>query len=225
MQVERWTLRQQLINEKSVLGMCLSGHIIDEVRFWLPYIKATPLLHLEPTHRKVPIRMVGVISKYEVRKTKKGSVIGIIEIDDGTSRLDIIIFSKILEDITGKFKIDDIIVIEGEVGLDNYSGRLKVTVKEIKHFFEALDNLLTKIDIRLSLDSMDLNCVHVLGEGFLQVSNNKVDAINVNLDILSEVSDYSISIASKCYLSKSIGEVHTQLSAQGFIDSLEYTFR
>ena len=224
-QIESWTLRQRLIKEKSVLGMCLSGHIIDEIKFWMPYIKVTPLSNLEPTHRKVPIRMVGVISKYEIRKTKKGSVIGIIEIDDGTSKLEVLIFSKILEGISGKFQIDDIIVIEGDVGIDNYSGRLKVTVKEIQHFFDALDNLLTQIDIRLSLDLMSLNSVQILSESFVKSSNDVVDGVNLHFNIFSEVSEYSLLMVSKCYLSKSIRDVHPQLLEQEFIESVEYTFK
>lgn len=51
-QIPPWSNKEKLIYEKSVLGMFLSGHIIDEDRFWLNALKTVPLKNVAPTRKK-----------------------------------------------------------------------------------------------------------------------------------------------------------------------------
>ena len=220
-----WGIKEKLTFEKSVLGMHFSGHMIDSVKTWIPHIKHRSLSSLEVTHRKVIVRIIGAISRCEIKKTKKGAQIGIFEIDDSTSKLDMLIFNPLLETVKGKFQVDDIVVIEAEVGLDSYSEKLKIVVQDMKLFSEALNSLIVGLTLYCDIDVMSQSKVSEFLNNFTLNSNDKLEKLTIKMVLESKENDYNCDINSSCFVDRAIEELHSKLLDFSFIQKVGYDFK
>jgi DNA polymerase-3 subunit alpha len=224
---DTWGLKEKLQKEKAVLGLYLSGHIIDEVKHWLPRIQAQPLSSLEPSHRKTAIRMAGVVTSWEQRKTKRGTMIGILGLDDGTERIEMVLFSKILEAVKDQINVDDTIVVEGEVSIDDFTDRLRITAQSITPFDTALNNLLSSIKLTLNLELMDSHSVENIKVSFGKV--NAVDPLSEdskprNIFFIVNCGDCQLGLKSDMASIACVNDAYQKISALSFVEEVEYLF-
>ncbi len=130
-QISPWSNKEKLIYEKSVLGMFLSGHIIDEDRFWLNALKTVPLKNVAPTRKKESVLLAGVVVSLTQRKTKSGKLMAVLQIDDSQERMELVIFSELYDRIKEDIKVDSTIIVEGEASIDAYNDQLRVNALKI----------------------------------------------------------------------------------------------
>lgn len=93
----KWSNREKLIYEKAVLGLSLSGHLIDDDRFWLNSLSIVRFDAIRESKYKHSLLLVGVVLSIITRKTKTGDLMAILQLDDGSNRLDIIIFNTLFQ--------------------------------------------------------------------------------------------------------------------------------
>ncbi|MFZ9035966.1 MAG: DNA polymerase III subunit alpha [Francisellaceae bacterium] len=147
----KWTNRQRLIYEKSVLGMFFSGHLIDEDRFWLNALKVTPLNKISPTRRKESILLAGSIVSITQRKTRSGQMMGVITIDDGYERMEMVVFNELYERVKPVLNPDEVIVIEGEAGIDSFNDQLRITALDIQPIRHYVDTHVKSLHCQLDM--------------------------------------------------------------------------
>jgi len=126
--VPRWSDREKLQQEKSALGFYLSGHpfdgYADEVRAIVP----TRLSDLQPSTD--PRRVAGIIVGVRVQQSRRGRM-GIVALDDGTGRIELTLFNELFEASRGLLKEDQLLVSEGRVVHDEFTGGLRVTADAV----------------------------------------------------------------------------------------------
>jgi len=129
-EVPEWDDRRRLGAEKDSLGLYLTGHPIDMYRAELKRYVSARIANLQADkNRKVTV--AGLLVGVRVIKTKRGSNIGILTLDDKSGKLDVTLFSEALENYRDLLKPDSVIIVSGEVSIDDFSGGLRMQAKEV----------------------------------------------------------------------------------------------
>ena len=146
------TLREMLDMEKEVTGLYLSGHPLDEyVGFYDKYgftklsdIIATDSLDASNDRREVWI--MGVVNSKKVIRTKAGSTMAFIQLEDLTASLEVVVFATVYEKYAKTLENGDIFVIRGEVSVreDEAPKVLCQTIENIADFKPANQGLVQK---------------------------------------------------------------------------------
>ncbi|MFC4157760.1 DNA polymerase III subunit alpha [Chitinimonas lacunae] len=133
-EVPRWDEATKLIEEKSAIGFYLSGHPFDaQARAVRGFVK-TPLARLAP--RKEPQWLAGVVTELRTKIGQRGKM-AFITLDDASARREVSVFSEAFEVNRAKLREDTLLIIEGKVSEDSYSGGLRIIADKIYDLAEA----------------------------------------------------------------------------------------
>ena len=124
-EVARWKERDKLREEKLALGFFFSGHPFNEVKHEVARFARKPLASLEP--RKEPQLLAGLVVGVRTKITSRGKM-AFVQIDDGTTSMEISVFNETFEAERDKIRDDEVLVIEGKVQRDDFAGEGKVRV-------------------------------------------------------------------------------------------------
>ena len=126
--VPAWSPEESLIQEKAALGFYLSGHPFlnakDEVS---QFVRGT-LADLVPQEQ--PKLLAGIVAGIRIRMTQRGKM-AIVTIDDAVSRVDVVVGNELLNQYASLIKEDQLLVIEGRVSNDDFSGGIRVNARKL----------------------------------------------------------------------------------------------
>lgn len=128
--VRPWTDKERLVGEKDTLGLYLTGHPIDEYESELKHFISKRIVELQPA-RGQSQKMAGLVVDLRLKKTKKGENLCFVTLDDRSARIDVTLFGDTYDAVRNIVVKDAVLVIEGEVAEDHYSGGLKVRVSKV----------------------------------------------------------------------------------------------
>ncbi|MCV6636390.1 MAG: OB-fold nucleic acid binding domain-containing protein [Thiotrichaceae bacterium] len=134
--VMEWTDIQRLNGEKDCLGLYLTGHPIDQYKTELKNFSYTTLSKVRPTNRGSTAKVIGLMLGVRIINSRRGKM-AIIQLDDNTGRLDATMFSSVYTEVQHKLEKDAILVVEGEVREDEYSGGFTMNASNVMTFPEA----------------------------------------------------------------------------------------
>ena len=181
-----WDDKRRLGAEKDSLGLYLTGHPIDQYLGELKQFTTSRIAKLQ-SDKSLKVTVAGLLVGMRVIKTKRGSNIGILTLDDKSGKLDVTLFSEALETYRDLLVTDSVIVASGEVTLDDFSGGLRMQGKEIYDLDGARGHFARRMIIRLTQQQMHngmvQNLAHILKpyqEGecpiFMRYTNGKAYA-------------------------------------------------
>ncbi|MCK4494663.1 MAG: DNA polymerase III subunit alpha, partial [Methylococcales bacterium] len=98
---------------------------------------ASLLSKVQRTKGKMSARVAGLILEVRVRQTKKGKNIGIMIVDDQTGRLEVVAFSETYEKYREILIKDNILVVEGNLMIDDFRGGLRLTAEKMYSMAQA----------------------------------------------------------------------------------------
>lgn len=142
-----WLLKTVLEGERDTLGLYLSGHPIDSYEHDLKRITSKRIRQLQP--KKGKQRVVGMVVALRTMKTKKGDPMGFATLDDRTGRIECSVFSKVFADARELLRKDAILVVDGEVQKDDYTGGLAIRADAITNIEDVRSDTATAIEIEL----------------------------------------------------------------------------
>lgn len=130
-----WTLSARLKGEKETLGLYLSGHPFLEygAEFKNNLKKISELSQF--IHKKNFIG--GHVNALRRIITKRGKKLFIITLDDGTAKMDVVVFEEIMNAQELTVQCGDLIIVEGEAAPDDFTGGVKLTASQIYSITEA----------------------------------------------------------------------------------------
>ncbi len=155
-QTRSWSMKERLNGERDTLGLYLTGHPIDEYRQELKYLTSSRINDLRPD--KASQRVVGLVVAMRVMKTKRGDSMGFVTLDDRSGRLEVAIFSDTYEQYRDKLVKDALLVIEGQVSHDDYSGSLKMRADGVKSLLDARQSLVRDLRLVLNASRLPVKC-------------------------------------------------------------------
>ena len=129
------TLKQRLKGEKDTLGLYVTGHPIDSYDHEIGRFLRCRLDQLFAKKDKQWI--AGLVVASRTMKTKRGKTIAFLTLDDRRARVDVALFGDSYEKYRDRLQTDRLLVIEGEVSEDDYSGGLKVSAQQVLTMPEA----------------------------------------------------------------------------------------
>jgi DNA polymerase-3 subunit alpha len=132
--VPRWNEREQLLNEKQALGFFLSGHLFNAHRAEVATFVKRGLGQLQP--QKDPVLMAGIVMSTRTIMTRRGKMAAVM-LDDGNSQIEVTVFNELWDSERAKIKEDELLLIEGKVQDDAFTGGLRVTADRLMTLAEA----------------------------------------------------------------------------------------
>lgn len=149
-----WPLLQRLEGEKSVLGFFLTGHPTQAYRQELG-AKVTAIAHLVAAARK-KVWICALVTGVKRIVTKKGKKMTILTLEEADKTLDVVVFSELEASINPTVQTGEIIVVEGEVSKDTFSGGVKMQATQICRIEQARSLFARCLTLTLSADDKDL---------------------------------------------------------------------
>ncbi|MDT8388283.1 MAG: DNA polymerase III subunit alpha [Thiogranum sp.] len=145
--VPEWDEQQRLAGEKETLGLYLTGHPIDRYRGELASIISGPLAELneEPPNagasryksQEKPVVIAGLVVDFRTRNTQSGARMAFITLDDRSARMEIRIFSKVFDQYRALLANDKVLVIQGTLAFDDFSGSMRCNADKIFEIDQA----------------------------------------------------------------------------------------
>jgi len=152
-QAREWSDKERLAGEKETLGLYLTGHPIDEYEGELARFVSTRISDLKPSRE--PQRVAGLVVGVRTMKSKRGDTMAFISLDDRTGRIEASLFGELYDQLRGRLEADQVMIVEGEVSSDDYSGGLRLRGKAVTPMVEARSRFGQAVE--LCLDGGRLN--------------------------------------------------------------------
>jgi len=151
--VEPWSEIERLTLERKSTGLYLSGHPIEP---YLPELSKITSGRLADQCTRVPgggsangrgdgrasratvdAVVAGLITDLRIRATNRGSKIMTATLDDCTAKVDVVVTGELLETDGHKLCQDAMVVIDGGLGIDQFSGGFSIRARQIYSIEDA----------------------------------------------------------------------------------------
>lgn len=157
-----WSEKVILDGERETLGLYLSSHPVSRYLKELSHYSSTLLKDLTPNYRGQISTASGLITSARFATTKKGNRLGIATIDDRSGCLDLTLFGESLDRFGEKLQKDTVVVVSGQVSTDDFSGGLKMSVRDMMTLDEARSRYAKSLAIVLSQEQVTPNFIKKL---------------------------------------------------------------
>ncbi len=148
----RWTETEQLQEEKTALGYYFSGHPFESYRREMGAFLKTTLAQLRPQNE--PAMLAGIIAGTRMLQTRNGRM-AVIELDDGTARIEVTAFAELFDDNRELLKEDRPVIILGKVTKDEFrdSGGLRVRAERVLDLNQARSRFAREMRLSMNGDA------------------------------------------------------------------------
>jgi DNA polymerase-3 subunit alpha len=126
--VPPWPMVEQLTNEKKALGFYFSGHPYDAYRAELSGFIKTRLSDIAPQPQ--PVWLAGVVYAQRTQMTRRGKM-AFVALEDGAARVEVSVFSELFDAQRDLLKEDQLLIVEGKISKDDYSGGYRVVAESL----------------------------------------------------------------------------------------------
>jgi len=127
--------RERLEGEKETLGLYFSGHPIEDYLDELRQFRSSAISELR-AGRQTQI-VAGLVVSMRVLRSRRGGAMAFVVLDDRSGRIEASLFPEVYERVRHKVVKDAVLVAEGEVQPDDYTGDLKLRVEQVHSISEA----------------------------------------------------------------------------------------
>jgi DNA polymerase-3 subunit alpha len=144
-----WDDEIRLNGEKETLGLYLTGHPIDRYDAEIDQFVTHRIAALNPNGDQT-ITVAGLVVAIRTMNTRRGDKMAFVTLDDRTGRVELAVFSEPYLHYRDLLAKDRLVVVEGEVSVDEYTGGVKMSARkiyDIDHAREAFaKRLVLKVD-------------------------------------------------------------------------------
>ncbi|NMG32991.1 DNA polymerase III subunit alpha [Azoarcus sp. TTM-91] len=145
--VRPWSERERLKEEKIAIGFFLSGHPFNAFKAEVRRFVRRTLAQIEPSRDLV--MMAGVVMEARTKMGSRGKMT-FVQLDDGTTPREIAVYSEVLEANRGKIVTDEVLVVEGKVSNDEFSGGYRIIADKLLTLGEARSRFARALNLRLN---------------------------------------------------------------------------
>jgi DNA polymerase-3 subunit alpha len=125
---EPWSIKARLMHEKPAIGFYLSGHLFDE---YAPEVRRFARLRIaDLVDSREPQLLVGIVSDLRVVNGQRGRV-AIFKLDDKTEVIEAVANEELLDAHRDWLKDDELLIVQGKVQPDRFSGGLRLNVQQV----------------------------------------------------------------------------------------------
>jgi DNA polymerase-3 subunit alpha len=143
-----FSFRETLQFEKMVMGYYFYNHPTDEYKADLKHISATLPSALVFRNNK-EARVLALISELRYRSTRSGTQMALINVEDSTTLLNAVVFSKVLGSVSEALVADTVVVLSGKINKD-YRDEWQLVVDKVEGVDAVKEKYARSFDISLN---------------------------------------------------------------------------
>jgi DNA polymerase-3 subunit alpha len=163
LEVPEWDDHVRLLGEKETLGLYLTGHPIQNYLVELKQFTTCRLKDIRVDTGKTYI-VPGLVIAVRTIKTKKGARMAIVTLDDMSARMEVVVMPDTFENCGYLLQKDEILIVEGEAGVDNFTGLARLKAKKIMNLSHARQNYAKRVILQLDPHNLSLEFGDILEE-------------------------------------------------------------
>lgn len=141
-----WSDEIQLQGEKETLGFYLTGHPLNRHLNEITHFTTCRLSELHPSQHPTG-KLAGMIANVRTRQTKRGDRIAIFTLDDGTMQVEVVCFSDAFYKYRPLLIEDQLIIVEGEVSMDDFNNSVRIVARELFTLDQARERFAKNLQI------------------------------------------------------------------------------
>lgn len=157
--------KERLQGERDTLGLYLTGHPVDDYVTELAHFAAQRISRLRPSAEVQTV--AGLVVDLRLMKTKRGDTMAFVILDDRSGRLEVAVFADNYRDYREKIAKEALLVVEGVLSEDDYSGGLKMRAERLSTLYEAREAHLERLVVEVDGDQLGSREMETLA-GILQ---------------------------------------------------------
>jgi len=166
--IQLWGTLEKLNKERDLVGIYLSAHPLDEYAFVLNYVCNTQLTELEDKSQlkdRKELTFGGIVTSIRKGETKRGTLYGIVKMEDFSGSGEIALFGKDWLDFHNCFIEGASLYIEATMQPNQWRPNdYSMQLKRIELLSEVKDKLVENITMTVPLTSITANMVEDLAE-------------------------------------------------------------
>jgi len=126
--VAPWDIRERLSFEKTAIGFFLSGHLFEQNEPEVRQFCRTRIADLADSRE--PQLLAGIVGELRVVNGQRGRVM-IFKLDDRSEVIEAVASEELFEAHRELLKEDELLILQGRVKLDRFSGGLRLDVVQV----------------------------------------------------------------------------------------------
>lgn len=147
-----WSDHERLFGEKETLGLYLSGHPIHRYLKELEKFITYRVIDARPSQNKIVI-LSGIITSVRTILTKRGDRMAVVTLDDGSGQIDMLCFSENFQKYRELLTKDKLIIVEGEINIDEFNDNFRLLSREIFSMEQARERYAKYLRIQVSSEN------------------------------------------------------------------------
>ena len=188
--VEDYVIYDRVMKEKQVLGWCLSGHPLDDYRQLFKALHLCPIAELRTTGRNDTLKLAGIVSEVRRIKTKKGSFLLVLKIEDFSHKIELTCFSDVAHEYQELLKPEALLVVDAEVAVDDFNGNLRAVARSV-HDLHAYQSMQAKC-VRVTVTTAQM--IHGAGRELADIFRIHKGSCPVQLIYQSTEAEVSLQL-------------------------------
>ena len=183
-----WSKETILKYEKETLGLYLSGHPINRYKEEFDRFPVCELALLSSGNKMI----AGLINSVRLIKTRRGRM-AIVLLDDGSARVEVVVYNEIYEENINKLSVDRIVVIDASCGEDKYSGEFRIEAVGIRSIDETRNKLATGLVLSVTNEMTNKELLEELAD----ILTNESGLIPVFVEYTSDEAKTRLNLPEK----------------------------
>ena len=115
-------VKDKLLYEREILGMCFSGHILDSYSKHLNELspsKLTEILNNPDIKDRTSVNVAGLVVQKTVKKTKNDENMAFVKLADSCGEIELVVFPKAYLKYSDQINTDNVIFVTGQISLSD----------------------------------------------------------------------------------------------------------
>lgn len=151
-----WKDEERLLGEKETLGHYISGHPLQRFEQELARFVTVRIADLRPTKNQT-LTIAGLVVGLRTLFNKKGERIAFVTLDDRSGRVELAAFAEVYTAHKELLVKDQVLIVEGEVSVDNFSGGYRMSAQKIMTVAQARSYYAKRLLLKIDSGCIDAN--------------------------------------------------------------------
>lgn len=192
-----WTEQEKLQHEKETLGLYLTGHPMLAYKAQIRAFVTIDLKHIKPDRKRLHI-LSGLLINLRTVQTRRGDRMAIITLDDHTAHQEMILFGDLYHASRAILEKDTLLIVEGQISEDSFSGGLKVRCHRVWNLAQAQCHFIKQLT--LNVNGHNAATITEWLRQYVQTEEDNTAGVAVNMAYIHEQAAAKITLGKKLNL-------------------------
>jgi DNA polymerase-3 subunit alpha len=162
-EIPPWPAQQILQGEKETLGYYHSGHPLQFYENELKQVVSQSIAALTAGQEQ-SVTIAGLVTSLRTRFTKRGSRMAFLVLEDRTGTIELTIFSELLDTHKSIIAEDAILIVEGDISVDDYTGNNKLVARNLYSIEQLRERYAKGLLVQLQHSQLSFNDIEQLAK-------------------------------------------------------------